>query len=134
MDKNFYNEASASKLGWDASWFIPGHSSYDDTLLKVIRSFQRSHGLKADGMCGPGTFRRLQAARESLAEHKKYELKKSSEAIYYRGLPIPIKWDKVATHLDHEGLKLTGNRSSYAGKKRDVKFFVNHWDVCLSSE
>ena len=21
MDKNFYNEASASKLGWDPSWF-----------------------------------------------------------------------------------------------------------------
>ena len=21
MDKNFYNEASAAKLGWDPSWF-----------------------------------------------------------------------------------------------------------------
>ena len=122
MDKNFYNEASAAKLGWSADWFIPGHYHYDDKLRKAIREFQRSHGLTADGLCGPGTFRRLQTQRESLTNHKKYILKNSSEAIYYRGQPIPIKWDKVATHLDTEGLKLTGSRSSYSGKKRDIKF------------
>lgn len=133
MDKLFYNESSAEKLGWIPSWFIPGHKIYDDTLLRAIRQFQRAHGLKADGMCGPGTFRRLQTERESLTEHRRYELKKSSEAIYFRGQPIPIQWDKVATHLDDEGLRLSGGRSSYIGKKRDVKFFVNHWDVCLSS-
>ncbi len=134
MDKNFYNEASASKLGWHASWFIPEHRTYDNTLLRAIREFQRAHGLKADGMCGPATFRRVNSEREALADHKKYNLRKSSEFIYYRGQPIPIKWDKVATHLDDDGLKLSGGRSSYAGKKRNIKFFVNHWDVCLSSE
>jgi hypothetical protein len=134
VDKLFYNEASAAKLGWDASWFIPGHANYDHVLLKAIREFQRAHGLTADGLCGPGTFRRLRTARDVLSEHKKYSLRKSSECIYYRGQPIPIEWDKVVTHLDDDCLKLTGGRSSYSGKKRNIKMFVNHWDVCLSSE
>ena len=134
MDKLFYNEASASKLGWDASWFIPGHTAYDDKLLKAIREFQRAHGLTADGLCGPTTYRRLYTARQEMCRHDRYELANSSEFIYCRGQPIPIKWDKVATHLDSDGLKLSGGRSSYTGKHRDIKFFVNHWDVCLSSE
>jgi hypothetical protein len=134
MDKLFYNEASAAKLGWDPSWFIVDHKVFDNKLLKAIREFQRAYGLKADGMCGPGTFRILKTAREALGTHAKYNLKKTSEAIYYRGQPISINWDKVATHLDDEGLKLSGGRSSYSGKKRNIKFFVNHWDVCLSSE
>ena len=65
MDKLFYNESSAAKLGWYPSWFIPGHEDFDDALLKAIRQFQRAHSLKADGLCGPGTFRRLQTERET---------------------------------------------------------------------
>jgi len=134
MDKLFYNEASAAKLGWEPSWFIPRHKLYDDVLLKAIRAFQRSHGLKADGLCGPGTYRRLQTQRELMTDHQRYTLKKASDVIYYRGQPMPIQWHKVATYLDDDGLKLTGGRSSYSGKKRNIKMFVNHWDVCLSSE
>tara|TARA_A100001515_G_scaffold145052_1_gene151597 strand:- start:3011 stop:3898 length:888 start_codon:yes stop_codon:yes gene_type:complete len=132
MDKLFYNESSAAKLGWYPSWFIPGHEDFDDALLKAIRQFQRAHSLKADGLCGPGTFRRLQTERDALSDHVKRQLKNSSEAIYYRGQPIPIRWDKVATHVDDDGLNLTGGRSKYSDK-RDINFFVNHWDVCLTS-
>jgi hypothetical protein len=32
--KNFYNEASASKLGWDPSWF--GEDEFDDELVQAI--------------------------------------------------------------------------------------------------
>ena len=34
IDKNFYNEASASKLGWDPTWF--GEKHFDDDLIKAI--------------------------------------------------------------------------------------------------
>ena len=54
MDKNFYNEASAAKLGWDPSWF--GEKYFDDKLSRAIKIFQRAIGLVADGLCGPATF------------------------------------------------------------------------------
>ena len=134
MDKNFYNESSAAKLGWDASWFIPGHKEYDAKLLKAIRAFQRAHGLSADGMCGPSTYRRLVADRDQHKDYVKFENSKYSDCIYYAGQPIPIKWDKVITHLDDNALKMTGAKKTIVGKKRKVKYFVTHWDVCLNSE
>ena len=63
VDKDFYNEASAAKLGWDPSWF--GLTEYDSRLVKKIRAFQREIGLKADGMLGPVTYLRLVAHREA---------------------------------------------------------------------
>ena len=37
VDKEFYNEASASKLGWEPEWFIPGHKLFDKRLTKAIK-------------------------------------------------------------------------------------------------
>jgi len=133
MDKEFYNEASASKLGWEPEWFIPGHDLFDKKLTKAVREFQRAHNLSADGLCGPSTYRRVNTERDSMSNIEKYRLQSSSECIYYMGQPMPINWDRVVTHLDDESLGLTGGRTSYSGKKRNIKFFVNHWDVCLSS-
>ena len=68
MDKNFYNEASASKLGWDPSWF--GEKYFDDRLTRAVKKFQRLLGLIADGLCGPATFRRLWTKRqENIDDH-----------------------------------------------------------------
>jgi hypothetical protein len=134
MDKEFYNEASASKLGWDASWFIPNHFEYDSKLTRAIKEFQREHDLKPDGMCGPNTYRRLLAHIEETKQHNPTSIPAGSEFLYYRGKPIPIKWDKVSTFKDSGSLKLTGRKRSYGTRKRNIKYFVNHWDVCLSSE
>ena len=134
MDKEFYNDASAARLEWEPSWFIPGHKVFDKKLTSAIREFQRAHGLTADGMCGPTTYRRINTEIQSLTDIQKYRIKSSSNCIYYRGKPIPINWHRVVTHLDSDSLKLTGGRYLYSGKKRNIKFFVNHWDVCLSSE
>ena len=71
VDKDFYNEASAAKLGWAPDWFIPGHTLFDRKLQNAIRAFQREHRLLADGMCGPTTYRRILAHVESLQD--KYE-------------------------------------------------------------
>ena len=77
VDKDFYNEASAAKLGWEPSWFIPEYTLFDRKLQNAIRAFQREHRLSADGMCGPTTYRRLVAKME--AEQAKTKKKKSSK-------------------------------------------------------
>ena len=39
VDKIFYNEASASKLGWDLTWF--GCLDFDEDLIEAIKKWQR---------------------------------------------------------------------------------------------
>ena len=63
MDKNFYNESSAAKLGWDPTWF--GEKYYDEKLARAIKKWQKENGLSADGLCGPTTFRRLWTERQA---------------------------------------------------------------------
>ena len=133
IHKIFYNEASATKLGWTPEWF--GAYDFDDNLLKKIRAFQREHGLTADGMCGPTTFRRIWAVRESeLEEYEHQEVRKgSSNHIIYNNEYYPIKWDKVVLPFNAGGLKLTKGYKKVT-KQRKPKMFVSHWDVCLSSK
>ena len=69
MDKIFYNESSAVKLGWSPDWF--GASHFDEELLKKVKKFQQEHGLTADGFVGPTTYRRIWTEREaSLADYR----------------------------------------------------------------
>ena len=72
MDKNFYNEASASKLGWKPDWF--GAKYFDEELVEKIKEWQRANKLTADGLCGPSTHRRIYNERISnLEEHKPFK-------------------------------------------------------------
>ena len=57
MDKIFYNEGSAAKLGWTPEWF--DCNKFNEKLISAIEKFQREHRLTADGCCGPTTYRRL---------------------------------------------------------------------------
>ena len=141
IDKNFYNEASAAKLGWDPSWF--GAEEFDDELVKAVRKWQRGLGLTADGLVGPVTYRRKWTEREaniSDAEEFEMSFKKmklsSDNHIVHNGNFYPIDWDAVVLWDEEDGLATKeGNYSSYAGKPdRKPTFFVNHWDVCLSSK
>ena len=68
QDKIFYNEASAKSLGWEPSWL--GAKEFDDSLIRKIRAFQRENGLKADGLLGPSSYRRLVAQREAQEEYE----------------------------------------------------------------
>ena len=43
MDKIFYNQASAAKLGWAPEWF--GAYDFDEDLLKKIVEFGRNEKL-----------------------------------------------------------------------------------------
>ena len=133
-DKIFYNEASATKLGWTPEWF--GCEEFDDELLTAIATYQDDHDLTPDGLCGPGTFRRIYVQRISEIDyhaHKEVE-SRSGNAIIYNGEPFPIEWDKVVLWTEEGGLKAK-KYSDYTGKpKRDIKMFVVHWDVCTSSQ
>ncbi len=137
MDKDFYNSSSAAKLGWDPSWF--GCDEFDDQLVLSIKKWQRKNGLKADGLCGPSTYRRVWTERED--EISNYAPPTAvcgpgDKFIVHNGSFYPIDWDKVVLWDEPNGLSCNdGTYTSYAGKKdRKPHFFVNHWDVCLSTE
>jgi hypothetical protein len=133
VDKIFYNEASASKLGWAPEWF--GAYDFDEDLLKKIRNFQRNLNLKVDGLCGPATFRRIRTAREAqLESYQQREVRKGdSNHIIYNNEYFPIDWDKVVLPFNANGLKITKGYKKMT-KQRKPKYFVSHWDVCLNSE
>jgi len=133
IDKNFYNEASATKLGWDPTWF--GEKYFDDKLTRAIKKWQKSKGLTCDGLCGPSTFRRMWTARQSdIDDYKPMECEYSNY-IVQNGNFIPIKWDKVVLWSESGGMKAqSGTYYDYTGRPlRKIRYFVNHWDVCLSS-
>jgi len=133
IDKNFYNESSGTKLGWDPTWF--GEKYFDDKLTRAIKKWQKEKGLTADGLCGPATFRRLWTERQAdIDDHKPTDLHYSNY-IVYQGSFTPIGWDKVVLWSEQGGLETpAGNYYSYSGRpKRNIRLFVNHWDVCLSS-
>lgn len=127
-----YNKMQANKYGWNPSWF--GCEAFDMSLVRAIATFQKEHGLKADGMCGPSTYRAVFSNREQDIDGV-IETVQYKQAIIYNGNEIPIFWDKVITWNEAGGKKASsGHYSSYAGKPpRDPEFFVTHWDVCLHS-
>jgi hypothetical protein len=133
MDKNFYNESSANQLGWDPSWF--GEKYFDDKLVRAVKKFQKQYGLSADGLCGPTTFRRLFTERSTNIDEYEPTDVRYSNYIVYNGSFHPIKWDKVVLWSEQGGLAARpGSHYDYTGRpKRQIRLFVNHWDVCLNS-
>jgi hypothetical protein len=133
MDKDFYNQSSATQLGWNPSWF--GERHFDDKLVRAVKKWQKAHGLTGDGLCGPATFRRIWTERQSeIDEHKPHDCQYSNYLVYNSSF-VPIEWDKVVLWSEKGGLAAkAGNYYDYSGRpKRGIRLFVNHWDVCLSS-
>lgn len=133
IDKNFYNQASAAKLGWSPDWF--GEKHYDEKLVRAIKKWQKSNGLAADGMVGPMTYTRVWTHRQRDIDEYAPEDAKYSNYIVYNSEFVPIKWDKVVLWSESAGLiAKKGNYYDYSGRpKRSIRLFVNHWDVCLNS-
>jgi hypothetical protein len=138
MDKEFYNKSSSDSLGWLPSWF--GCTEFDNTLIKAVKVWQRAHGLTADGLVGPMTYRRVWTEREAtISDHtplSRCPVLAAGKNIVHNGNFIPIDWDKVILWDEEGGFKANnGNFTNYSGKPdRKPTMFVNHWDVCLSSE
>ena len=129
-----YNKNQSETYGWEPDLF--GCDAFDSNLIQKIKEFQGEYGLSVDGMCGPNTYRRAWTARNEHISDYEIEHDDSDKSIVYNGEFYPIKWKKTVL-WDHENGLTTkdGAYYSYAGKlPREPKFFVTHWDVCLSSK
>ncbi len=136
VDKEFYNEASASKLGWEPEWFIPGHKLFDKKLTSAIKKWPPARGGTADGRGGPGTFRIINAEVEALSDAESSGwISNDSDVIWWQDKAIKIDWpsDKVHTFKDPGFPYPISTGVTKNSRKRTIKSFVNHWDVCLSS-
>jgi hypothetical protein len=133
IDKSFYNESSAANLGWEPSWFEEKY--FDDKLIRAVKKWQRDRGLGADGLVGPMTFRRIWTERQAAIDEHKPAAPAYSNYIVYNGNFIPIEWDKVVLWSEKGGLKAdAGTHYDYTGRPgRAIRYFINHWDVCLNS-
>ncbi len=141
MDKDFYNKSSSDSLGWSPSWF--GCKEIDFNLVKAVQKWQKAVGLKADGLVGPMTYRRIWTEREAgisnyIPGNNIYEsgedFCRDTSYIVHNGTFLPIEWERVVLWDEVGGLKAE-HYTSYAGAPdRAPTMFVNHWDVCLSSE
>lgn len=133
IDKNFYNQASSAKLGWSPHWF--GEKYFDEKLVRAVKKWQKEHGLSGDGLVGPMTYARVWTHRQSEINEQKPVDPKYSNYIIYNSEFYPIKWDKMVLWTENGGLAANaGNYYDYTGRsKRNIRLFVNHWDVCLNS-
>ena len=120
MDKDFYNSSSASKLGWEPSWF--GCDEFDVNLVKAVQKWQKENGLKADGLVGPATYRRIWTEREAnITDHtpRLSVYSQGDKHIVHNGKFIPIEWDKGILWDDPNGFKASkGCYTDYSGKRR----------------
>ena len=130
MSKVEYNIKSSKENGWDPSWF--GATDFDENLVNKIIEFQKEAGVTADGMCGPGTFRLIYTDRLGDLEFDPKTDNVRDRNLIFKGNEIEIEWDKVVRWIDDDGYKLT--KEPKLDFDRDIKMFVTHWDVCLSSK
>ena len=131
-DKDFYNKSSSQSLGWEPEWF--GCDEFDDDLVDAIKAYQKKNGLGADGLCGPGTFRRIYNDRMAdLEDYRPASASSGEKFIISNGDYFPIEWPKVKLFFEGDGLKLTKGFKRHEGERKP-SFFVTHWDVCLSSK
>lgn len=135
MNTHEYNRDSAEKYDWTPEWF--GGTDFNMNLASKIAAFQDEHGLKPDGMCGPATYRRAFLKRESdIDEYKPSKIRsRNGNAIVCNGNFVPIRWSKVVLWSEPEGFQASkSNYRERVGESRDIKQFVSHWDVCITSQ
>ena len=143
MDKVFYNQSSAERLGWKPNWFGVEHN--DEQLIEAVKAWQKQYDLTQDGLVGPMTYRRIWTERQaSISDYRPnsavYDSSDNACAdqkyIVHNNKFFPIDWHKVVLWDEPSGLKINpGGYYDNAGKKeRKPIVFVNHWDVCLSAE
>lgn len=114
-----YNVKSAHNHGWNPKWF--SCKKFGSELVENIEEFQKKNGLNPDGFCGPKTVEVLRSQRKSDQDYIVCGMKH-----------IKIK-SKVVLWNDEGGYaaKKGCYREDYSD--RDVRLFVNHWDVCRKS-
>ena len=129
-DKIRYNKNSAIDFGWSPEWFGLHIQQFDQQLIEIIEEFQYQNDLIADGLIGESTFRRLYTyISQDQIDINQTSTAKENAHIVFRGKEYQIMWSKVVLWDDENGLKCKSKKSP----RRKPLYFVNHWDVCLSS-
>ena len=137
VEKISYNKDSSKKYGWDPLWFGSESHKIDEGFIDIVADWQRERGLTDDSLIGPSTYKTLWLEREEdISKHKPGACGVDVNTIVHNGHHYPIKWDNVVLWDEDDGLKCnSGNYTTRAGKEdREPTHFVNHWDVCLSTE
>lgn len=136
QDKIDYNKKSSYKYGWTPEWF--GAEVFDEFLIECIIKFQKQLNITADGLVGPGTYRRIEADQLSNSTYKppKRNRRKGDKGIMYNNVKYPINWDKIILWNERGGFGCKpGTYYDWSEKPlRKPIQFVNHWDATLSSE
>lgn len=126
-----YNIKSSKELGWKPEWF--GATGFDEDLINKIKKFQKEHRISDDGYCGyKETYRRIYADQIAKLDNDEPNPGDTNRKLIYGGNEIDINWPKVVRWIDDDGLRL--DKYPALRVKRDIKTFVTHWDVCLSSK
>ena len=134
MDKVFYNQSSAAKLGWEPEWF--GADQNDEECVDAIAAWQKKNGIGADGMCGPSTYRRIWTEREKDISSKVIhhigphngDHPSAGKLIGHNGHFYDIDWPVVLWDSPNALASDYGTFYDYSGKEdRKPTFFVNHW-------
>jgi len=115
-----YNEKSQKKFGWHPSW-LEGHKYIDDDFIMAVMTFQEQHDLKADGLIGPVTFRRL------LSHHEVKTEEDSISHLIMDGVMYPVDFKVVQDPISPKSYK------KYRSK-RDPHCIVTHWDATTSAK
>lgn len=128
---NSYNKSTSKKYGWIPQWF--NCDDFDDILIDKVKEFQKKYRLSVDGMVGSSTYRRIYNERQR--DISKWESKEGEGShIVYGGNFFDIEWDQVILWDSPNGHKAKEGNYRKAKTLRKPTIFVNHWDVCLSSE
>jgi hypothetical protein len=136
-DKISYNESSSEKYGWKPSWFGSDDYKINEEFIDLVADWQRERGLTDDSLIGPSTYKTIWLEREeNISQSQPGACGVEVNTIVHNGHHFPIDWDNVVLWDEENGLKCdSGNYTSRAGKEdRKPTHFVNHWDVCLSTE
>jgi len=133
---DFYNRASAHKLGWNPSWFDA--TEFDEELAEKVREFQKLMNIEPDGLCGPLTFARAMTEREAKYHQTMQRLgvhAKPDNVKYFiaNGKKVPIEWDKFVSLKDPDNLALPSNCFRWEIKRQPM-MIVTHWDAALSAK
>ena len=129
-EKIAYNKHSALDFGWTPEWFGLHIEQFDQRLIEIIEEFQYENDLGVDGLIGESTFRRLYTyISQDQIDINNVDTAKENANIIFAGKEYPILWSKVVLWDEPGGLTCRSKKK----KGRKPKYFVNHWDVCLSS-
>lgn len=129
------NAIWAERLGWAPSWF--GQATFDARLVAAVSAFQADHGLSADGVCGPATYRRALLDRQARGDAPvdATPAPAGSDRMIVAGEPCPVAWPRVVTAGEPGALTLLGGFApARAGRPlRRVDAAIVHWDVAINA-